>query len=50
MTTISSITPNYHFSRIAEYVLGFYATGGPGAGTTASTSLISSLVYAYPTY
>ncbi|MBC7091666.1 MAG: ABC transporter permease [Nitrososphaeria archaeon] len=48
MTTISSVTPNYHFSRIAEYVLGVYAAGGVGAGTTASISLISSLVYALP--
>ncbi|MEM2179190.1 MAG: ABC transporter permease subunit [Nitrososphaeria archaeon] len=47
MSMISSITPNYHFGRIAEYILGAYAVGEVG-GTATSVTLISSLAYALP--
>jgi|YelNatPaOPRAMG01_1025707.scaffolds.fasta_scaffold00722_29 ABC-2 type transport system permease protein len=53
---INSFTPNYHFTRLAEYVLGVYA--GIGArvgggviispGSSASTSLAANLVSAWP--
>ena len=41
---ISSITPNYHFSKIGQHLLSPYAT----APTQEETSITSSLMYAGP--
>jgi ABC-2 type transport system permease protein len=54
--TISSITPNYHFTKIAGYVLqvsvnigmGFGGAGRPGQIDTRSVSIIESLGSAWP--
>ena len=56
---ISSVSPNFHFSQIAQYVLGVYSSItmgpggggiGPGTGQTAQTtvSIIGSLGYTWP--
>ncbi len=42
--TISSITPNYHFGKIGQYLLGLYATT-PAQG---EASITSSLMHAGP--
>ena len=42
--TISSITPNYHFNKIGQYLLSPYAT----TPTQEKTSIASSLMYAGP--
>jgi ABC-2 type transport system permease protein len=42
--TISSITPNYHFGKIGQYLLGLYATA-PAQG---EASITSSLMHAGP--
>jgi len=41
--TISSITPNYHFSKIGQYLLGLYATSAQ-----QEASITSSLMHAGP--
>jgi len=50
--TITSVTPNYHFSKIAGYILQAYATMGmgPGAGQpdVRTVSVMESLVFAWP--
>jgi ABC-2 type transport system permease protein len=58
--TIQSVTPNYHFNRVAQYVLQAYAgirigAGGIGAGGVAqgqagtrNVSILESLIFAWP--
>jgi len=50
--TITSITPNHHFTRIAQYILQAYAGMGmgPGAGqpVVRTVSIMESLVSAWP--
>ncbi len=49
--TISSITPNHHFSKVGQYLLNPYATtGGPFPPQPAqeAASVTSSLIYAGP--
>lgn len=49
--TINSFTPNYHFSRIAQYILNVYAgiTIGPRTPTqTRSISILEGLMSAWP--
>jgi len=42
--TISSITPNYHFNKIGQYLLSLYAA----TPAQEETSITSSLMYAGP--
>ena len=42
--TITSITPNYHFSKIGQYLLGLYAA----TSTQQEASIASSLIHAGP--
>jgi ABC-2 type transport system permease protein len=49
--TINSFTPNYHFSRIAQYILNVYAGIMIGSRTPANVrnvSIIESLTSAWP--
>lgn len=52
---ISSITPNHHFTKIAQYVLQLYAGIGMGPGTNLpnqtdfrTASIVESLSFAWP--
>lgn len=49
--TISSITPNYHFGKIGEYLLNPYARTDfvfPSPPTQEAAPITSSLMYAWP--
>jgi len=53
--TISSVTPNYHFTRIAQYILQVYVNIGMGQGAgrlgqidTRTVSIMESLGSAWP--
>jgi ABC-2 type transport system permease protein len=58
MNTIESITPNYHFEQISQYLLQMYqgirlGPGGgggfdPGTTSTRTATVIQSLGYAWP--
>lgn len=50
---INSFTPNYHFTRLSQYLLGVYAGMGAGfggvrPGSSAATSLAVNLASAWP--